>query len=376
MEAQLAKDLALTTTSTAAAASRKEHTGFGQDQRRRRNRILLFAILLMALAIVAALLVTLSLGASSTTTTTAGGVASIGGGFFSFGRTTSRSDFALVAEMSVMPGYDGPLEPKGNVHFLFDQDNHFLLTMRMQGLEVACVGCAVKVHSHTSCADTPGVPFWNHAALSYNPWHHTHYHTDPSGHSHTAIATYTGHDASVLEHKLVLVYNREDQPVACGVLHTADLVTRGVRTLHTTIHNHPVYHTTPITGNVHVQFFPDDTLVLHLQLDGLPPHCVECKIAIQEGTDCHRTYQGNHYWNRGELERDPWAVARGAYYSSDGNGHAERSFFLYNGYGHEENTNHAVVVSDSTGTRIGCGILTARVGQKTPHTLPPMPGQD
>ena len=361
-----------------APENNREHEGFGSNLRRNRMAVTACFIGTIVVAVLFVGIVFTSNGHSkSSSSSSSSHLLDTLGDSIGFG-TSRRTDFALVAGMTKSPDYDGTLNPTGNIHLLFDDDNHFLLSLHMSGLNAVCNGCSVKIHSHSDCSlvgADPGVPFWNHLAQRDNPWDRVRYFTEPDGTSHTSTAVYTGHGPEDLSNRVVLVYDREHRHAACGVLAPADLTTRGVHTLQTTLHNHPNYQNVPITGVVSVQFFPDDTFVVHMDLEGLPANCEHCQVGIQEGMDCHKAFQGSHFWNRSELDRDPFVVGRGAYYSSDELGSAERSFFLFNGYGYKENNGHAFILKDDKGNRIACGLLGPRLGGNGAGTIPPMTGQ-
>ena len=90
-------------------------------------------------------------------------------------------------------------------------------------------------------------------------------------------------------------------------------------------------------------------------------HCKECRIHIATGTTCEDANEvGGHYWNSDVFDEDPWTRRNGAYYNSNNNGKAIGAFEIDNGYTHEENLGHAVVIYAMDGrAKIGCGILEA-----------------
>jgi hypothetical protein len=90
------------------------------------------------------------------------------------------------------------------------------------------------------------------------------------------------------------------------------------------------------------------------ELLNAPGDCVECSIAIHEGTSCGSDDMiGIEYWNQLEIVGDPWE-AQGKYsFDSSSSGY----FTFNNGYGYEENLGHVVVVQSADGSKIGCGVL-------------------
>merc|ERR1712151_126322 len=111
------------------------------------------------------------------------------------------------------------------------------------------------------------------------------------------------------------------------------------------------------SGTVTVAFHDDETFRFSYDVEGLEANCVDCGIHIHMGTSCetHELVEG-HGWNS-VVVQDLWTTAGGATYATDSEGAAEGYFEIYNGYGYEENLNHAVVIHDSTGVRVACGLL-------------------
>mmetsp|Transcript_22865 Transcript_22865/g.45740 ORF Transcript_22865/g.45740 Transcript_22865/m.45740 type:complete len:153 (+) Transcript_22865:98-556(+) len=81
-----------------------------------------------------------------------------------------------------------------------------------------------------------------------------------------------------------------------------------------------------------------------------------CGVHIHTGTTCSDAdLVGGHYWAPAGTE-DPW-MNDVTYYDSNSSGNAIGQFSIENGYLMEGNVGHAVVVHDSEGVRVGCGIL-------------------
>ena len=72
---------------------------------------------------------------------------------------------------------------------------------------------------------------------------------------------------------------------------------------------------------------------------------------------------GDHFYNRQTLLQDPWTNEKGATYTSlpDGTTDPKQlssgAFHLNQGFTYKENIRHVVVVHDSGGIRVGCGVL-------------------
>eukprot|EP00041_Stephanoeca_diplocostata_P028064 m.784521 g.784521 ORF g.784521 m.784521 type:complete len:1221 (-) comp23299_c0_seq1:314-3976(-) len=79
-------------------------------------------------------------------------------------------------------------------------------------------------------------------------------------------------------------------------------------------------------------------------------------VHIHSGTSCATVDgPGGHFYS---TEVDQWAPAYGAVWTSDLSGIAVGTFDVFSGIPLADNTNHVVVVHNSAGGRIGCGVLT------------------
>ena len=110
-------------------------------------------------------------------------------------------------------------------------------------------------------------------------------------------------------------------------------------------------------GKVKVTFHDNDTFKFHFALRGLEANCEGCGIHIHAGVSCATNEEvKGHGWNS-VVVQDLWTPAGGAVYSTNKYGRAEGYFEMFNGYGYEENLNHAVVIHAQDGKRVGCGLL-------------------
>ena len=81
-----------------------------------------------------------------------------------------------------------------------ESDNHFLLTVRAQGLEDTCEVCAVHVQKSTSCTEPMlGEELWNSQFHHRDPWELVHYTTSQNGRTHIAIPIFTGDSPERME---------------------------------------------------------------------------------------------------------------------------------------------------------------------------------
>ena len=122
--------------------------------------------------------------------------------------------------------------------------------------------------------------------------------------------------------------------------------------------------------------FHKSSLTVKAALTGLEPS-VTAGVHIHEGMTCcaNRNVHpmnhpnapmdsvGDHYYNTQTRLQDPWDAKHDATYTSLKNGTTDPNllssgaFHLYQGYTYEQNVGRVVVVHDSDGVRIGCGVL-------------------
>lgn len=149
-------------------------------------------------------------------------------------------------------------------------------------------------------------------------------------------------------------------------------------------HNHAMYTTSQRRARLHVARFDkylgypgalgdnikgtlyvDDnadgslTVTFDLQLNEVSK---PGQIHITADTHCNNNAAntGSH-WHTGSA--DPWTKVASSYYTEP-NKKAKESFTLTSGYTYADNIGHAVVIHDSKGDRIACGVLAATVDTK------------
>ena len=275
-----------------------------------------------------------------------------------------RRQQTLRAAVGVYPGYDGTLSPDGVVTLRFNDDGSHLLKADATGLPPNCVDCGIHVHEGRSCAppDTVGPHYWNAEVYPDDPWNvDGFYDTDENGVTMSGFVIDSGHGFRNNNGRTVVFHMSNGTRFACGELVPVRRRDPSQSML-AELGPYPGYTgDLEVRGTVHVDFFSDDTIDFAFGIAGVEPDCVECGIHIHSGTTCDdASLVGGHYWDADELgEADPWVAQEGAYYTSDAYGLASRNFFLYHGFGFNDNVGHAVVVHASDGSRIACGVLSA-----------------
>lgn len=217
----------------------------------------------------------------------------------------------------------------------------------------------VAIYDRTSC-DEPGTAYYNMDTMMENPWA-----VDSSSNTY---ATYTGNrktdsaftfcngysDADDYIGKVFVIYDTTSTMIGCGVLEEK-LTTHY---LIAQMSPYPEYAgDLMVSGSVYVAFHRDDTFIMSFDLKGLEADVENAGLHIHTGTSCDEVSGVlGHYWDD-EIVNDLWTAKGGLIYSTEKKGKSKGSFHLYNGYGIEENVNHAVVIHASDGSRISCGVL-------------------
>lgn len=98
---------------------------------------------------------------------------------------------------------------------------------------------------------------------------------------------------------------------------------------------------------------------LEYSLYGISPNS-NGSIYVAQGTTCDDNNEiggaYDPYWNADVIEANPWLDQEKSY-SSDEAGVSSGLFGFYNGYDHDDHYEHMVVLRDSFGARLACGVL-------------------
>ena len=89
---------------------------------------------------------------------------------------------------------------------------------------------------------------------------------------------------------------------------------------------------------------------LEIQLNGLEPDAMG-GIHIHEGFTCETS--DGHYWTPAS-DDDPWIAVK---WTSNNGGSATQVLTVDSGYDLVDSIGHAVVVHESSGTRVACGVI-------------------
>jgi len=287
----------------------------------------------------------------------------------------------LVANMGPHPLYTGKLFPFGKITLRFDDDNRFLVLLRMDGLEESCVQCHFAIVEGTSCADPTLVsdthlyrPVPGHDPTK-SPFDVAYY-SATNGIASSTATIFNGLPAEENKGHAINVYDSANNPLACGLLE-AQSATTVVQKLYANLVPLPGHPPNPATnttlqGSVLLQFFADHSFLFSFEVEGLSSKCFACPIRIHEGQDCSQGV-GHVYWNLDIIPGDPYSVTNGVFYHSTDAGYTSHAFFLFTGYTFEQNKKRTVVIYDQSNNPVGCGELSTFRHKHFPdmsHALP------
>jgi len=131
----------------------------------------------------------------------------------------------LDASFGKYPGSDAPIDPSGRVAISFEDDNSFLVSYSLFGMEPNCVDCGFHIHAGFSCATNELVlgHEWNTAQTQdlWFPQFGALYNSNEEGRAHGSFRSYNGFGVlGNLNHAIVL-HGVGGKRVGCGVLKEA-----------------------------------------------------------------------------------------------------------------------------------------------------------
>jgi len=172
----------------------------------------------------------------------------------------------------------------------------------------------------------------------------------------------TGLENSAVNGHTMIVHDVTGARVACGIIAPKQEVVNAFV---------PYYS---YQGNLHVSgsvlvsskgVLEEAAQVLQWTLKGVDPACGSvpsgvdnaCGVHIHQGMDCTSNALG-HYYNETSIDKDPWLAITyktikffGTYYAIESNAPVVTGLTNFDVLG------HTIIVHDSTGARIACGIL-------------------
>merc|ERR1712166_1096922 len=266
-----------------------------------------------------------------------------------------------VTKMEKYPGYTGPLQPSGKVTVFgtpgtgYGYKSHISLQYDLAGL-LSNYGAPIHIHTGTTCGDSQLVADHYYASPA-DPWDTRTLVTDGAGTATGTIAgVHSGISAASSVGHAIVVHDGENR-IACGVC---------VPTCTATMAPYPGYAgSVNLAGTVKATATGMDhfssTIDLDYQLTGAEPS-VQGGIHIHTGTTCaDASLVSGHYF---ATASDPWSTTT---YQTDGYGAVTGTIAgVAAGLGFNAIVDHTIVVHDSAGARIGCGVCR-------PDSVAPLP---
>jgi hypothetical protein len=282
-----------------------------------------------------------------------------------------QTEHMLGAVIIPAPAYSGELFPYGKVTLRFGNDNIFLVSFNMQGLESICSNCRFSITTDTACTTETGKNhLFDHTittpAFGESVFGRSLYSAN-AGISTSSVFLYTGLDMESTAGHAFLVYDSKNSPLACGVLEKEVLPKTGHKYF-ATMTGIGASYSTIVAGVVETAFYPDNSFRATIDVQGVPPSCATCLVVVHDG-GCANL--GGQYWNQNLLALDPWTRTNGARYISDATGLvAGHTFWMNDGYDFGEHHGKVLVMTDASGNAIACGELSSRKGSFSAPTLP------
>lgn len=263
-----------------------------------------------------------------------------------------------------------------------------LLTFRLTGVDSNCRrgpgllpnSCSIQIHEGTSCSAPTGAPYWNSAVLHKSPWGGVSYASFVENAVETAGAVDLPVRAGLMDFEIrgrtVVVHDFLGGRVACAPImgYGSGLVPRlGVMEALQVTMFQPYYTYTGsyrVTGTVTLYKKPGPTeattgLYLGYRLNGVDTECNmgpgtapnSCGIRVHAGSSCDKP-AGMRLFNIGKLLADPWV---NTYYTSTPGWFAVTAMMhkdpVHTGLKPEDLRGHALLVFDSQGQAMACGII-------------------
>merc|ERR1712166_232924 len=266
-----------------------------------------------------------------------------------------------ATKMETYPGYTGALPPSGKVQVFgtpgtgYGYKSHISLQYDLAGLSPN-YGAPIHIHTGTTCGDSQLVAGHYYASPA-DPWDSRTLATDGTGailgtiagvHSGISAASSVGH---------AIVVHAGSKRIACGVC---------VPTCTATMAPYPGYAgPVNLAGTVKATATGMDhfssTIDLSYQLTGAE-QSAQGGIHIHTGTTCaDASLVSGHYF---ATALDPWSTTT---YQTDGTGAVTGTIAgVAAGLGFNAIVDHTIVVHDSAGAKIGCGICR-------PDSVAPLP---
>jgi hypothetical protein len=279
---------------------------------------------------------------------------------------------AQGATFGPYPGYSGDLNVAGSVSAHYYGD-HVYVNYRINGVESdACQtapegvanACGIHIHAGTTCDDASAVGghYFDSDSIESDPWSPVTYTAKADGSASGSQSVTIGRGQAIGGRAMV-VHDSTGARVACALLPAGLFKPESSVQLGP----YPGYAgDLKVTGSVEAHYFLDK-VYLTFGIHGVESDACKtapegvanaCGIHIHAGTTCDdASAVGGHYFDSDSIESDPWSPVT---YSAlmDGSAIGVKSVTIGRG---QDIGGRAMVVHDSTGARVACALLPARM---------------
>jgi len=217
----------------------------------------------------------------------------------------------------------------------------------------------VHIHEGISCTENALGHYWSKTTRDKDPWAQISYTTIPGKGSalEGGVTVDAGLDAATVNGHTLIVHDYSGARVSCGIVQPRALLAKPF----VPYFNYKGPH--GVDGWVRVDsrgVAKTSSAVLSWSLKGVDPRCAKapakganpnaCGIHIHSGKSCSSD-AGGHYYNAAS---DPWVLVK---YTAKRQHTESEGVHVATGYSNFDDMGRAIVVHDSTGARIACGIL-------------------
>jgi len=269
-------------------------------------------------------------------------------------------------QFSTYPGYAGDLQVSGDASAVALGSTAFV-NFRLKGVESTCSttpegvsnACGIHIHEGKTCddADAVGGHFYDKDSIDADPWAPQVYQARGE-YAWGSITTKIG--TGDIKGRALVVHDSTGGRVACGLIPSAlDLVTSSSAV---SFGPYPGYTgDLKIKGEATAYAYGKEAWV-QFGISGVEDACSvapegvsnACGIHIHEGKTCDDADAvGGHFYDKDSIDTDPWGVKVYSARAGFATGTFPTTIGTADIYG------RALVVHDSTGARVACGLIPA-----------------
>jgi len=267
--------------------------------------------------------------------------------------------------------YTGSLEVEGAMDVTgmgVTDDAGQILSWSLKGLDPNCSSganseysnsCGIHIHAGTDCTSDALGHYWNQTTYSADdPWSMISYTSKKGKSREKQVPVVTGLENTFVNGHAMIVHSYIGGRIACGIISPSSEVANAFVKYYTYTGDLEVSGWVKVVGTGVLE---DASQELSWRLAGVDPACETapgtgananaCGIHIHVGMDC-TSDAGGHYY---AVDTDPWTALK---YTTTPRGHAKaKEQKVDTGLTNYDVLGHTMIVHDSTGARIACGIL-------------------